>query len=99
MTNPSVVSPRTRRWQSYIWDALDKSPEERRFVLKLDVFLTGFACLGWFPALLWYLEDDLTRIEGFFLKSLDQFNISNAFVSGMYASPFQSTRKASAYQD
>lgn len=23
-------------WRSYIWDSLDKSPEERRFLFKLD---------------------------------------------------------------
>ncbi len=86
MTPPSVVGHRTRRWQGYIWDSLDKSPEERRFLLKIDIFLCGFACLGWFGAVM-SSEDELTRIEGFFLKSLDQFNISNAFVSGMYAGP------------
>lgn len=31
---------------SYIWDSLDKSPEERRFIFKLDSFLLTFACLG-----------------------------------------------------
>ena len=85
MTPPSVVGHRTRRWQSYIWDSLDKCPEERRFLFKIDIFLTGFGCLGWSSAISVF-EDDLTRIEGFFLKSLDQNNISNAFVSGMYAS-------------
>ena len=42
-----------RRWQSYIWDSLDKSPEERRFLLKLDGVLLTFASLGilssWVP--------------------------------------------------
>lgn len=86
MTAPSVVGHRTKRWQRYIWDSLDKAPEERRFLLKLDIFLSGFACLGWSAAVM-VSKDDLTRIEGFFLKSLDQTNISNAFVSGMYAGP------------
>ena len=35
-----------RKWQSYIWDSLDKSPEERRFLLKLDGVLLTFASLG-----------------------------------------------------
>ena len=35
-----------RKWQSYIWDSLDKSPEERKFLLKLDGALITFACLG-----------------------------------------------------
>ncbi|KAM7197904.1 Major facilitator superfamily domain containing protein [Rhypophila sp. PSN 637] len=35
-------------WRSYIWDTLDKSPEERRFLLKLDGVLLTFASLGYF---------------------------------------------------
>ena len=35
-----------RKWQSYIWDSLDKSPEERKFLFKLDSALITFACLG-----------------------------------------------------
>ena len=37
-----------RRWMSYIWDTLDKSPEERRFLFKLDAALLSFASLGYF---------------------------------------------------
>jgi hypothetical protein len=35
-----------RKWVSYIWDSLDKSPEERRLIFKLDCALLTFACLG-----------------------------------------------------
>lgn len=35
-------------WRSYIWDTLDKSPEERRFLFKLDGVLLTFASLGYF---------------------------------------------------
>lgn len=35
-------------WKSYIWDTLDKSPEERRFLFKLDAILLTFASLGYF---------------------------------------------------
>ncbi|KAL6883190.1 major facilitator superfamily domain-containing protein [Trichoderma longibrachiatum] len=37
-----------RRWVSYIWDSLDKSPEERLFLFKLDAVLLTFASLGYF---------------------------------------------------
>jgi len=37
-----------RKWQSYIWDTLDKSPEERKFLFKLDSAVITFACLGYF---------------------------------------------------
>jgi ACS family pantothenate transporter-like MFS transporter len=52
-------------WRSYIWDTFDKSPEERRFLFKLDAIILTFASLG------------------YFIKNLDQYNINNAFVSGM----------------
>ena len=37
-----------RKWQSYIWDTLDKSPEERRLLFKLDAAVLTFATLGYF---------------------------------------------------
>ncbi|GAM37431.1 hypothetical protein TCE0_024f07348 [Talaromyces pinophilus] len=36
-----------RKWTSYIWDTLDKSPEERRLLFKLDTALLTFASLGY----------------------------------------------------
>ena len=54
-----------RNWKSYLWDTWDKSPEERRFLTKLDTVILTFASLG------------------YFIKSIDQVNIYNAFVSGM----------------
>ena len=41
------VQPK-RKWQSYIWDTLDKSPEERKFLFKLDSAILTFATLGYF---------------------------------------------------
>ncbi|CEN60856.1 Putative Pantothenate transporter [Aspergillus calidoustus] len=35
-------------WKSCVWDTFDKSPEERRFLFKLDVALLTFATLGYF---------------------------------------------------
>ena len=35
-----------RKWQSYVWDTLNKSPEERKFLFKLDAALLTFASLG-----------------------------------------------------
>lgn len=44
-----IVQPEVKkRWVSYIWDTLDKSPEERRFLFKLDAALLSFASLGYF---------------------------------------------------
>jgi ACS family pantothenate transporter-like MFS transporter len=54
-----------KKWISYLWDTLDKSPEERKFLFKLDAAVLTFASFV------------------YFIKYLDQSNISNAFVSGM----------------
>jgi hypothetical protein len=46
--NPVVVvaeKPK-KRWRGYIWDSFDKSPEERKFLFKLDAGLLTIACLG-----------------------------------------------------
>ncbi len=43
-----------RKWQSYIWDTLDKSPEERKFLFKLDAAVLTFASLGYFIKYLEY---------------------------------------------
>ena len=42
-----VIDPEPKRkWQSYIWDSLGKSPEERYFLFKLDLAVLTFASLG-----------------------------------------------------
>ncbi|KAI1336001.1 pantothenate transporter liz1 [Xylariaceae sp. FL0016] len=61
---PIATSPK-KTWRSYLWDTFDKSPEERRFLFKLDTVILTFASLG------------------YFIKYLDQVNVSSAFVSGM----------------
>ncbi|KAF4952430.1 hypothetical protein FSARC_12647 [Fusarium sarcochroum] len=40
------LPPKT--WRSYIWDTLDKSPEERKFLFKLDAVVLTLASLGYF---------------------------------------------------
>ena len=45
-----------RKWQSYIWDSLGKSPEERHFLFKLDLAVLTFASLG-------ELERSLSRTD------------------------------------
>lgn len=44
-----IIQPKVKkRWVSYLWDTLDKSPEERQFLFKLDAALLSFASLGYF---------------------------------------------------
>ncbi|KAI1625641.1 major facilitator superfamily domain-containing protein [Exophiala viscosa] len=47
-TNSPAPRKPQRTWKSYVWDSLDKSPEERRFLFKLDLGLVTFSCLGYF---------------------------------------------------
>ncbi|KAI1458486.1 MFS general substrate transporter [Annulohypoxylon moriforme] len=46
-TTPVVQKPK-QTWRSYFWDTFDKSPEERRFLFKLDAVILTFASLGYF---------------------------------------------------
>lgn len=64
-TSISIQSTPKRTWRSFLWDTFDKSPEERKFLFKLDAVILTFASLG------------------YFIKYLDQVNVSNAYVSGM----------------
>lgn len=59
--------PSTKQaWRAkYIWDTLDKSPEERSLMFKFDTCILGLAGLG------------------YMIKSLDQSNMTAAYVSGM----------------
>lgn len=54
-----------RRLAGIVWDSLDKSPEDRRLIAKIDWFILSYVCLA------------------YFVKYLDQTNVSNAYVSGM----------------
>ncbi|KAG7287768.1 hypothetical protein NEMBOFW57_007283 [Staphylotrichum longicolle] len=46
------VGSQQKTWKRHIWDTLDKSPKERRFLLKLDLTLLTFGCLGFFTKFL-----------------------------------------------
>jgi len=56
-----------RRWQSYIWDSLDKSPAERKLLFKLDLALLSFASLGY---LIKYL--DQANINNAFVSGMQK---------------------------
>lgn len=44
----SVQSNPQVSWKSYFWDTFDKSPDERKFLFKLDAVLMTLASLGYF---------------------------------------------------
>ncbi|KAF7560967.1 hypothetical protein G7046_g3174 [Stylonectria norvegica] len=63
--DPPRRQPLRRRVLAVIWDSLDKTPEERKFVAKIDWWILSYCCVA------------------YFVKYLDQTNVSNAYVSGM----------------
>ncbi|OTA99904.1 hypothetical protein M426DRAFT_268431 [Hypoxylon sp. CI-4A] len=44
----AVAEKPQQTWRSYFWDTFDKSPEERKFLFKLDAVILTFASLGYF---------------------------------------------------
>jgi hypothetical protein len=45
--DPSIVAENpNKNWRSFIWDSFDKTPEERKFLFKLDAALLTISCLG-----------------------------------------------------
>ncbi|RWA12515.1 hypothetical protein EKO27_g2623 [Xylaria grammica] len=46
---PTIIAAKPQKtWRSYLWDTFDKSPEERRFLAKLDAVVLTLASLGYF---------------------------------------------------
>jgi hypothetical protein len=45
-SDPIIKEIPRKNWSSYIWDTFDKSPQERRFLFKLDAAVLTFASLG-----------------------------------------------------
>ena len=95
-TQVSEENKAKKSWRSYIWDSLDKSSEERLLVLKLDLTLLTLGCLGMSGNVSKTSPSGslLTRrTVGYFTKYLDQANLTNAFVSGMYANSLVLTKR------
>lgn len=45
---PAVKKTMRQRIRSIVWDTLDRSPEERRFIAKIDFFILTWAGLTYF---------------------------------------------------
>ncbi|KAK7217138.1 hypothetical protein V2G26_005141 [Clonostachys chloroleuca] len=63
----SIQDEPKRSWKSYLWDTFDKSPEERRFLFKLDVALMTLASLGYFMKYL-----DQVNINNAFISGMKE---------------------------
>ena len=62
----AVLEKPKRSWKSYVWDTFDKSPEERKFMFKLDLALMTLASLGYFIKYL----DQVRRFPGGAVRSM-----------------------------
>ncbi|KAL2068570.1 hypothetical protein VTL71DRAFT_14907 [Oculimacula yallundae] len=82
VTSVSKVST----WRGWLWDSVDVSKEERRFLLKLDFTLLTFGTLGmlikWASVAFAFLLGYPKYIK-LTVGQIDTSNITNAFVSGM----------------
>lgn len=76
--------------QRYIWDDPDKSAEEKKFLLKLDIFLLSYTCLGYFSKGI-----DQANINNAYVSGLkeainmqgnDLVHASNVFTAGYIVS-------------
>ncbi|KAK8065888.1 hypothetical protein PG997_012635 [Apiospora hydei] len=45
--SPAKVPLRKRLW-SVVWDSLDKTPEERKFIAKIDWWILSYCCVSYF---------------------------------------------------
>ncbi|CAK7229717.1 hypothetical protein SBRCBS47491_007342 [Sporothrix bragantina] len=62
-----VAEKPKQTWRSNIWDTFDKSPEERKFLFKLDAVVLTFASLGY---LIKYL--DQVNINNAFVSGMQE---------------------------
>jgi len=53
--------PLRKRILGVLWDSLDKTPEERRLIFKLDWYILTYVCLAYFVK---YLDQTNVRTSG-----------------------------------
>jgi ACS family pantothenate transporter-like MFS transporter len=77
----AIVKP-IRSWKGYIWDTWDLPRDQRRLLFKVDAFVLTFASVSFHLRDSALFSNDPDQL-GYFLKNLDQYNVTNAFLSGM----------------
>lgn len=97
--NKEHSSPRQKperpKFLSHIWDTFDTPRSERRLLTKLDAALISFGAIGKVInelTLAVNIAADKYQNLGYFIKSVDGYNINNAFVSGMYVNAIVTIR-------
>lgn len=58
--HPGVQRSRKQRFVNKIWDSLDKSPEDRKLIAKIDWFILSYVCVAYFVKYL-----DQTNVRDF----------------------------------
>ncbi len=79
-------------WRSYLWDSLDKSPRERRFLFKLDAIVLTVACLGSFIKYL----DQINILSAFVSGMKEDLGLFDNQLNYRTSNPYILTRKQRA---
>lgn len=45
---PAAKRPLSKRILAVVWDSLDKTPEERSFIAKIDWWILSYCCIAYF---------------------------------------------------
>jgi hypothetical protein len=72
-----------RTWKGHIWDTFDLPKDQRKLLFKLDAFILTFASVSILKMSKNNNHSYTVAKIGYFLKNLDQYNVTNAFLSGM----------------
>lgn len=66
-----VTKPTKLGWKTFLWDSLDKSPEEKKFIGKLDACLMTYAALSYFSKYLSQQNYTNAYVSGMKVRSPD----------------------------
>lgn len=87
---PNTTGEPTRKrksWKYYFWDSFDKSKEEQRLILKLDLTLMTFGCLGTFIKYI-----DRSNLNSAFVSGMEEdLSLYGNVSLGIQLSPYLNT--------
>lgn len=81
--SPAEKKSLRRRIRAVVWDSFERSPEERRFIAKIDFFILTWAGFTYFSKNL--NTNNICQYEGPERQGQSglTFSLANAYVSGM----------------
>lgn len=76
-----------RGWRSYVWDAFDKPPEERKFLYKFDAIVLTMTSLGFFIKILDQYNINSAFVSGM-REDLDLHGNELNYMTSMYTAGY-----------